>query len=275
LYQPITLDKLEQATLPKRTDTKFVLPISQLGLILQQTVGDYAMLYIKESGIQRYHTLYFDTPDHQFYLAHHNGRLNRYKIRIRRYIDSDFCCLEVKFKNNFGQTVKSRIPIPKLYHDLTSLACLENVKNFMQQTFPCHHKDLKPNVSNHFQRITLVHKHDIERVTIDLSLHFSSPMQNDTATPDLVENREPISTFQTISPLLALVEIKQERFSMRSSFLRQMRTAHININPTSFSKYCIGATLLNPHLKANNFKPILLHAQKVASQMNDYQSNLF
>ena len=39
---------------------------------------------------------------------HHNGKLNRYKIRFRDYINTKNSFLEVKFKTNKGETIKSR-----------------------------------------------------------------------------------------------------------------------------------------------------------------------
>ena len=45
------------------------------------------------------------------YHDHHNGKLNRYKVRRRRYIDTDTEFLEVKLKNNKKRTIKSRIKL--------------------------------------------------------------------------------------------------------------------------------------------------------------------
>jgi len=107
-YKPIELSKIEEVALLRRVDTKFILQIDQLGTILEQIVDDYHILHVQNVSLQNYRTLYFDKPDFQFYFQHHNGKLNRHKIRIRKYMDSDLCYLEVKLKNNVGDYQKSR-----------------------------------------------------------------------------------------------------------------------------------------------------------------------
>lgn len=42
-----------------------------------------------------------------FYHDHHNGKLNRFKIRQREYMDTKTSFLEVKFKNNQRRTQHS------------------------------------------------------------------------------------------------------------------------------------------------------------------------
>ena len=44
----------------------------------------------------KYSTLYFDTNDKILYKHHHNKKGNRHKIRMRKYIDSNICFLEIK-----------------------------------------------------------------------------------------------------------------------------------------------------------------------------------
>ena len=41
-----------------------------------------------------------------FFLDHHNRRVNRNKIRFREYVGSNLTFLEVKTKNNKGKTIK-------------------------------------------------------------------------------------------------------------------------------------------------------------------------
>ena len=58
--------------------------------------------------IHDYKSLYYDTEDWKFYLDHHNGRVNRNKIRFREYVGSKLTFLEIKLKNNKGKTIKKR-----------------------------------------------------------------------------------------------------------------------------------------------------------------------
>jgi hypothetical protein len=57
-------------------------------------------------SFQPYLTLYFDTESFDNYIAHHNGKRPRFKIRMRKYVSSGFSFLEVKEKDN--RTARSR-----------------------------------------------------------------------------------------------------------------------------------------------------------------------
>ena len=69
----------------------------------------YKVLTISGLRQGRYETRYFDTADYEMYTKHHNGKLNRYKVRFRTYVDSEMNFFEVKFKTNTGRTRKSRV----------------------------------------------------------------------------------------------------------------------------------------------------------------------
>ena len=107
---PITLEQSGDASLMKRTDTKFVFPSILLPAILGNLKPSYRILEV-DNGIrlQRYQTLYFDTPDFQLYQQHHNGQCDRFKLRVRSYLNSDINYLEVKKKDNHNVTQKSRM----------------------------------------------------------------------------------------------------------------------------------------------------------------------
>ncbi|MGK0279252.1 MAG: hypothetical protein ACI9RU_002028, partial [Litorivivens sp.] len=103
-FEPISLSEMEGTALLDRTDTKFMLDQGTLIELLKEVQGDYRILEVKGIRMNRYKTLYFDTPDLDFYHLHQNGKKNRHKVRSRKYLDSDLCFLEVKFKNNKGRT---------------------------------------------------------------------------------------------------------------------------------------------------------------------------
>src|SRR5438105_3236213 len=100
---------MDGVKLMNRTDTKFTFNLDQFEDILSDIIENYYVLEIDGKRISRYKTLYYDTTKLNLYIKHHNGELNRYKIRHRSYVESDIGFLEVKFKNNKGRTIKDRI----------------------------------------------------------------------------------------------------------------------------------------------------------------------
>ena len=99
-FHPITLGEMDGVRLLDRLDTKFTFNRTLLTGILEEMMKDYSILDIEGRRVSRYETIYFDTPEHLFYLHHHNGKLNRYKIRFRKYVDSGDTFFEIKLKNN-------------------------------------------------------------------------------------------------------------------------------------------------------------------------------
>ncbi|MBK7667231.1 MAG: VTC domain-containing protein [Sphingobacteriaceae bacterium] len=108
-FESITLAEMDKAKLMDRTDTKFTFSEENLKKVLTEVKSDYKILEIENCRMSTYQTLYYDTSDLSLYLKHHNGKLNRYKIRHRTYVESKLGFLEVKFKNNKGRTIKVRI----------------------------------------------------------------------------------------------------------------------------------------------------------------------
>src|SRR5690606_31022332 len=104
-FEAITLDQMDQVRLMRRTDTKFVFSIQHLPAMLKIALPDYYMVEIENEREQIYTTTYFDTPEYDMYNIHHNGKLNRHKVRIRKYVYSNQEFLEVKRKNNKGETI--------------------------------------------------------------------------------------------------------------------------------------------------------------------------
>ena len=94
--EPISLDEMGSIKLMNRTDTKFVTNKRKLVALLELAQGKYYAQQIGDSRIANYRTVYWDTPEHRFFLEHHNKRAPRQKIRVRTYLDSDLTFLEVK-----------------------------------------------------------------------------------------------------------------------------------------------------------------------------------
>jgi hypothetical protein len=107
----VDLRSLESgAALLHRIDRKYVVPVASLEHLVTQLTGrdDWAALEIDGLRLFGYESVYFDTPDLATYRAHLQRRRRRYKVRVRRYVDSGQCMLEVKRKGVRGLTVKER-----------------------------------------------------------------------------------------------------------------------------------------------------------------------
>jgi hypothetical protein len=237
-FDPISLKEMDRVKLLNRTDTKFVFKRSDLPEILEKVCPHYSILEIENLRQNKYRTLYYDTPDFGFYTRHQNGKLNRYKVRFRKYVDSGLCFLEIKFKNNKARTVKSRVKVPDFEAELS-----EDSIAFIQQVMGTE-VELVPKLWNTFTRLTLVSKKDTERLTIDLNLGFE------------YEGRE-----QSLDKVV-IAEVKQEKMSRNSTFVRTVKS--MGIRPIGMSKYCIGTTVMNGDLKYNNFKQKLLIIKKLS-----------
>lgn len=229
-FDPITLSELDEHNLQERIDTKYLLDEALLPEILDEIKDDYTVLHVAGKSIQPYLTLYYDTESYANYFAHHNGRRPRFKIRMRKYVNSSASFLEVKEKNRKGRTVKSRLQI----NDIANRLAPQHYQ-FISEVFPLGLVPLKPVIWNRYDRLTLVNKHTLERVTVDLG--FNAFNQNGFISWDR----------------LAIVEIKRGSRSLCSGFYQAIRERYIR--PVNFSKYCVSLALLTPELKANRFKP--------------------
>lgn len=239
-FNPISLIDMDQVRLMDRMDTKFVLQLKELPSLLHELKPDYLVMDIDGVRIGDYRTHYYDSNKLELYLAHHNGKLNRNKVRYREYINSKLSFLEVKFKNNKGISSKSRIESWK--KDVMS----EIDHEFIQTTAPFKKADLMHTLSNSFSRITLASNDIKERVTIDLSLSFSHQGKSKALNGVIV------------------LEVKQEKFNWNSPVIKALKKRRIR--ERSFSKYTTGIALLNPHVKCNNFKENLLFLNKMSKK---------
>jgi len=237
-YQPITLEEMDAVGLLNRIDTKFMLNIGILPEILISVIPYYRILEIKNERIFPYISLYYDTLKNNMYLDHHNGRMNRYKIRFRKYVSSGLCKLEVKFKKKGTRTVKTQ----KTW-DCIETCLSDNSKSFISENTPFNGNDLVPVIYTNFSRITLVNKDFTERVTIDTDLYFG-------------ENDQELRIGN-----LSLIEVKR---GVGSGITHLMSALKANgIRPKGFSKYCMGRALMEPNLKQNRFKEKILIINKI------------
>lgn len=242
-FESISLEEMDNVKLLNRADTKYLVNKDKLIPVLDQLIPYYRILEITGKRTNDYKTLYFDTANFKLYYDHHRGKMNRTKIRYRKYLDSDLCYLEIKLKTNKGKTEKERIKRKDFAEQIDEAGFSERSKNFIEELTQIPASDLQHKLTNFFTRITLVHKQRKERLTIDFNLNF------DTAGKNISLGN------------LVIAELKQEKFSSQSDFVSIMKKERFY--PGGFSKYCIGTVLLYPHLKRNTFKPKILMLNKL------------
>ncbi len=139
--KPISLAEMDSVKLLNRTDVKYVFHKDELADILSKAAEFYRTLTINERRFENYDSLYFDTEDYQLYSAHHNGRTNRFKLRMRTY----------------------------MYSDIISGIALELLER--RTDIPA--ETLKKAIRIKCKRITMVDKLLSERVTIDFDLSYN------------------------------------------------------------------------------------------------------
>ncbi len=244
--ESISLKEMDNVKLMRRTDVKYVFHVRELADILKTVAPAYKVLEIKGSKVQPYETMYFDTDEDEMYHLHQCGRANRHKVRVREYMNSRMRFLEVKNKNNKGETIKSRI---KYFEDYSKMG--ETEEAFLKKVTPYSLDDLRPRLNNRFTRLMLVSKHIEERITIDFNLAF---LPNDQDEWEEYES-------------LCIVEVKRNIGEKRSDFVEVLNQK--KIHPMRFSKYCMGLALLNKSIKQNRFKPRLMKIKKMENtQLN-------
>jgi len=228
----IELSEMDKVSLMNRKDTKYWFHKDLLTKLFDAVKDDYYVLEIDGETQMPYKTEYYDTPLNQMYVAHHNGKLNRCKVRKRSYLINGKSFLEIKFKNNKNRTIKKRMSVPINQNKFDA-----REDAFIRKFTPYSADELYPSLTNEFKRITLVNKNFKERCTIDIGLFF----ENDTT--------------QKIVSDLVIVEIKSDGLENHSPIALFFRYHHIKAS--GFSKYCMGRSLLEKDLKKNAFKPKL------------------
>lgn len=230
-FGSITLEEVQRASLMRRKDSKYMFSYIEVPGILAMLVNDYRVLEIDERRSHNYQTFYYDTLGRDMYHMHHRGRVNRHKIRFRKYDSSDAVYLEVKTKDAKGVTIKNRMQTLA-----KEASILSKEEEFLSRYTPYADDKMLPVLENSFNRITLVNESQTERITLDYQLWFSNPVSEESIE----------------LPGISIAEIKFEKLLSGSPFHAVLRRHHIT--PRRFSKYCTGMAMLNPELKQNLFK---------------------
>jgi hypothetical protein len=227
-FTPISLKEMDHVKLLDRIDTKYVINSDLLEEYLALLQDKYKILSIDGVLVHPYETLYYDTPDFHLYRMHHNGRQNRYKIRFRKYVNSDLAFFEIKSKTNTHRTIKKRIPVEHILETLN-----DPLNSFISNHTPGAFRKYIPVLRVFFNRITLVNNNANERLTIDTDIRYISKGE------------------EKIIESLVIVEVKQEKHCI-SPFQQLMQGKRQRSN--YISKYCLGVVCMNRDVKKNRFK---------------------
>lgn len=241
-FEPIHLEEMNGTALMNRVDTKFVITIDQLSKLLPELEEHYRILEIKGLRLPQYESEYYDSENLDFYIDHHRKKVDRFKVRFRKYVESDLSFLEVKHKNK-GRTDKQRVMVKGLPGKMS-----DEHAEFVRST-GVENEKLNYILTNKFHRITLVGKKHVERLTFDINLEFNG--NNTTKKFDH----------------LVIAELKQERLKRTSPFYSIMK--RMLIRPYRVSKYCIGVIELfgKENVKYNRFKKKLLKINKIQANV--------
>lgn len=223
-FTPAPAWLLERREIQRRTESKFVMPVWAAAALLPELQDGYALVTAGVWQVATYRSLYFDTADLELFHAHRRGRRVRHKVRIRHYPERRVSFLEVKTRLSDLETVKARLP--RTYGD--------NVLRAADIAFVRAHaliqRDLLPQVSTEFSRITLLNTGTEERVTVDFDLRVRT-----------AQGAERL-------PALAVVEVKQPGLDRHTAAMVALRRAGWREGWSS--KYCVGIAFTRPEVRA-------------------------
>ena len=231
---------MDNVKLLERIDTKYVLHEQKLVGLLAEINDKYRLLVIEDVAVHPYETVYFDTPEFNLYMMHHNGRRNRYKLRCRKYVNSGDTFFEIKRKTNTSRTIKKRMEIESMPDSLS-----DKMKQYVTDYASPHKQNYVPSLQVFFDRLTFVNIEGTERLTIDLNVRYKSH-QSEAALENIV-----------------IVEVKQEKHSV-SPFRMLMKQQRQQ--KTYISKYCLGLISINHNLKMNRFKEKISYINKLGHE---------
>ena len=245
-FPPITLEEMDAVKLLNRIDTKYLTNEATLVRVLEDArAAGYRALEADGATISPYESVYFDTQGLAMFLAHHNRRLVRQKVRTRVYVNSGEAFLEIKRKNNKGRTKKKRTGIPLT--ELMGFADDPAATAYLGRYSAFRAEELSPVLSTVFRRITLVNPQRTERITIDTELYFKNFRTGKSASLDDA----------------VIIELKQDGHA--ASPMKRILLGR-RVKPVRISKYCIAETLTDASAKHNRFKEKVRAIEKIINR---------
>jgi hypothetical protein len=229
----IDLPTLEAgAPLLTRVDRKYIVKIATFERLVA-ALGehdDWRALAIDGSRMFGYQSTYFDTPDLTTYRAHLQRRRHRCKVRVRWYVDSGDCMLEVKRKGVRGLTIKERQRHDRDHRDDLGLVG----RAFVQRAAPDDGRldvaALRPVLVTDNRRATLASLSGHARVTVDTDLVCGWGDRQAALLPDYV--------------------VLESKGQGRATVVDRLLHTH-GERPQEISKYCVGVASLGLNVPNN------------------------
>lgn len=239
MFRPIGLEALNaKAAMLERLDQKYVVRAPALKAMLPVLAQRFDVLEIDGRRAFTYDTCYFDDPERRSYHDHHQGRRQRMKVRVRRYVEAGLCFVEVKLKDRRGSTVKKRMPYDPDKFGLLDDAALAHVRHSWEALYGRpFERPLEPALHMRYRRVTLVAREGGERLTIDTGIRFFGGGDERGTDDDVF-----------------ILETKSAHgHGVADAILR-----HHHQHPTNgCSKYCVGMSVTGAVQKFNRFRPAL------------------
>jgi VTC domain len=239
-FRPISLQDLNaKAAMLERLDNKYVVRASVLAALAPELAEVFDVLEIDGRRAFTYETCYFDDPELRSYHDHHQGRRQRMKVRVRRYVEAGLCFVEVKLKDKRGVTIKKRLPYDADRSDQLDEKAMAHVRGAWETLYGRpFERSLAPSLRMRYQRVTLVAREGGERMTIDHGITFFGSGDDHHGTPQDV----------------FIVEAKSANGRGIADAMLRRHHQH----PTNgCSKYCVGMSITGLVQKFNRFRPAL------------------
>jgi hypothetical protein len=235
--EPVDLQELvDNAALMDRTDRKYIAPVHVVRELVSSLGDTHRVLSIDGRRYTTYRTVYFDTDDFASVRAHIQRRRQRWKVRSRLYVEDQLSRVEVKTKDNRGNTNKVMgVSHPDHYGTLAG-EDRDFVEYHLAEFPETDVHDLGPSAEVRYTRATLSDTMAGTRVTLDwgLSMHLE---HGEVWLDDqfvMVETKGPVALSRADKTLLGL-----------------------GVRPRGFSKYVSAASTMYDDLPSNDFASLL------------------
>jgi VTC domain len=238
-FAPIGLNELNaKAAMLERIDNKYVVRAEVLAQAVAELALRFDILEIDGKRSFTYETCYFDDVDRHSYFDHHQGRRQRAKVRVRKYLDAGLCFVEVKLKDKRGTTIKKRMRYAlEKYGTLDAQAVAHVRQAFRDQYERDFEHVLEPSLEMSYRRLTLVAKDGGERMTVDGGIRFHAGGEVHATEGDVF-----------------VVETK----SASGNGIADKVLRNLHQHPTNAcSKYCVGMSMTGAVQRHNRFLPAL------------------
>ena len=237
----------ERAALLSRVDNKYFVDLAMIDDLVDALRKHFFVLDIEDRRVFNYETVYFDTPTLEAYRAHLQGRRRRFKVRSRRYIDSDLHVFEIKLKGTRGNTDKHQLQVAADEHATLTQDAERSAEDVLRDAYgfglPA---GMAPALAMTYQRVTLAAKDGTERLTWDFNLDFGDAAL--AAGQVIIETKTPAGRGRADRAL-----------------------ADFRVRPVNCSKYCAGVALTRPHIPSNPWARLMRRHFTTAAPARDGQ----